>query len=336
MHQSPSRSVLILGARGRFGLCAARAFAAAGWDVIGQLRPGAAAPDCAGVRWLPVAVDDTAAIVEGARGACVVVHALSPVYTQWERDALPLLDAGILISHALDALMVLPGNVYNFGADTPPVLHEQTAQRAHTRKGLIRVEMEHRMQQASTERGMRSVVIRAGDFFGSGKGSWFDLALVKEISDGRMTYPGALDVPTSWAYLPDLASTFVRVASRLLAMPERFQPFEVFHFAGHTLTGHDWAEQLADVARDNGWLPPDGSLVRKSMPWALMRAGAWVVPMWRELLAMRYLWQTPLALDGSKLAALIGPEPHTELPVALRQALQDLGKTRRVPCASPM
>ena len=35
--------VLILGARGRFGLAAARAFADAGWRVLGQMRPGAQA-----------------------------------------------------------------------------------------------------------------------------------------------------------------------------------------------------------------------------------------------------------------------------------------------------
>ena len=33
--QTPSKTVLILGARGRFGLTAARAFAEAGWRVLG-------------------------------------------------------------------------------------------------------------------------------------------------------------------------------------------------------------------------------------------------------------------------------------------------------------
>ena len=36
-----ANTVLILGARGRFGLSAARAFANAGWRVLGQTRPGA-------------------------------------------------------------------------------------------------------------------------------------------------------------------------------------------------------------------------------------------------------------------------------------------------------
>ena len=40
---------------------------------------------------------------------------------------------------------------------------------------------------------------------------------------------------------------------------------------------------------------------------------------------MRYLWTTPHRLANDRLTALIGPEPHTPLPQAARQALEDLG-----------
>ena len=39
---------------------------------------------------------------------------------------------------------------------------------------------------------------------------------------------------------------------------------------------------------------------------------------------MRYLWERPHALDDADLRALIGEVPHTPLPVALRQALDDM------------
>jgi nucleoside-diphosphate-sugar epimerase len=325
MQRKPSNDVLILGARGRFGLAATRAFAAGGWRVVAQIRPGATAPGCAGVTWLPVAVEDTAALAQAARGARVVVYALNPPYTAWETQALPLLDAGLRIAGQLQALLLLPGNVYNFGAAMPSVLTEQTAQLAHTRKGRIRVAMEQRMRQAASIGALRCAVIRAGDFFGCGTGSWFDLALAKDIRRGKMTYPGALDLPTAWAYLPDLASAFVRAADRLAPASQHFAPFELFHFRGHSLTGQDWAVQLADVAREQGWLEPGARLKTASLPWRVIQLGAVLVPMWRELAEMRYLWQTPHALTGEKLAALIGPEPSTPLPVAVRQALQDLG-----------
>lgn len=332
MHSNSSRTVLILGARGRFGLAASQAFAAKGWRVIGQIRPGAAPPDVAGMTWLPLPVEDTASLGAAALGAALVIHALNPVYTRWETEALPLLDAGLRVAAHLGATLMLPGNVYNFGAEMPPVLDEQTPQRAHTRKGKIRVAMEVHLEQVAVAGGVRSVVIRAGDFFGSGSGSWFDRVVAKDITRGKLVYPGALDVPTAWAYLPDLAETFVRVAATLLEAPQRLAPFEVLHFNGHTLTGNEWAEQMADAAWDHGWLPPGGGLRTGSLPWPVLRAGGLLVPMWRELAEMRYLWQTPHALAGDKLAALIGAEPHTELALAVQHSLEALGKLRRLAC----
>jgi len=42
-------------------------------------------------------------------------------------------------------------------------------------------------------------------------------------------------------------------------------------------------------------------------------------------MAMRYLWQTPIALDNRHLIDLIGREPHTPLAAALERSLADLG-----------
>ena len=160
--------------------------------------------------------------------------------------------------------------------------------------------------------------------------------LAKDISRGKMTYPGSHDLPTAWAYLPDLASAFVRVADKSPELPDCLAPFEQFHFRGHSLSGADWAEQLTDIALDQGWLAPDGQLKLGSLPRSLLKYGGLLVPMWRELAEMRYLWQTPHALSGGKLAALIGPESRTELAVAVQQSLEELGKTRRMACAGPV
>ena len=70
-----------------------------------------------------------------------------------------------------------------------------------------------------------------------------------------------------------------------------------------------------------------------SLPWKWMRLGSVVLPMWRELVEMQYLWNTPHALSGTKLAGLIGPEPRTALPAALLRSLQGLGLVRSSPCA---
>ena len=317
-------TILILGARGRFGLACARAFRDAGWRVLGQVRPGASVATEQGIEWLATDLHDIQALAAAAAVAQVVVHAVNPPYTVWEQQAMPALEQAIALATQLKALLMLPGNVYNFGSSMPAVLREDTPQLADTRKGKIRVAMEQRMRRASAD-GLRSVVLRAGDFFGSGKGSWFDLALAKNIQRGKLSYPGAWDVPTAWAYLPDLAAAFEQLASRALAEPQRFQPFDVFHFKGYSLTGSDWMTALEPVARQQGWLRAQMSLQRAAMPWWLFKALRWAVPMFRELAEMQYLWQTPHTLANDKLTAMLGAEPHTPLAQAAQAALADLG-----------
>ena len=58
------------------------------------------------------------------------------------------------------------------------------------------------------------------------------------------------------------------------------------------------------------------------MPWGLIGAIGLVVPTWRELARMSYLWRVPHALDGRRLAALPGaPLVATPLATALRDTL---------------
>ena len=105
-----AKTVVVFGARGRFGLAAARAFAAAGWRVIGQMRPGAQAPQDVGIEWRGIELQDTAALAAATLGAQVVVHALNPsAYTNaaWQAESRPMIRwncAGVERSRARTAI----------------------------------------------------------------------------------------------------------------------------------------------------------------------------------------------------------------------------------------
>ena len=307
-------TVLILGAAGRIGQVMALAFANAGWQVRAQARKALPGALQGHARVQPVMCDaaDVAALTAAAQGASVVVNALNPIYTDWDRLALPLADAALAVARASGALLMLPGNVYNFGCEMPALLKPTTPEIGNTPKARIRIEMERRLAAAAGE-GVVSVVIRAGDFFGgAGRGTWFDMALLTKLAKGRFVYPGPEDVAHAWAYLPDLAQVFVRVAERCAQLRGHHR----LHFAGHTLSGQAMREALERVVGQR--LRPAG------LPWGVIRLAAPFVPMWRELLVMRYLWQRPHALDDAALRALIGSVPHTPLPQALRSALTEL------------
>lgn len=326
---TPAGTVLVLGGRGRFALAAVQAFARDGWRVLAQMRPGVQAPTVAGVQWLAQAVDTPQAIqalvaqVRQVGGATVVVHALNPnQYTRpaWERENGPLLHSGMAVARALGATLMLPGNVYNFGQHMPAVLLEGAPHSPTTAMGRIRTEMEARLEAATRRGELRAVIVRAGNFYGQGQGTWLDRAMLTGIRRGKLVFPGPMEVATPWAYLPDLAQTFVAVARVRHAMPA----FEELHFSGHTLTGHDWANALQPLARGQGWLRENQTLRVGGMPWPLIRALGTVMPTLGALAALRYLWNQPHRLDNRRLRELIGSEPHTSWPLALERTLQGL------------
>jgi nucleoside-diphosphate-sugar epimerase len=312
---------LILGANGRLGLAVAQAFTAAGWRVSAVLRHEPARTMPPSVRVLRTALQDTTALARQAGDARVVVHAANPVYTQWERDLLPAARAAMDLARRLDARLLVPGNVYNFGPGMPERLLADTPQAASDRKGRLRIRLEDELRARCDAGQLRATVIRAGEFYGAGSGSWFDTVIAKSVSKGRLVYPGPMNVAHAWAFVPDLARAFVAVAQR---EPGAAAGFERFHFAGHTMTG---AELLAatEAAAQSLGMPAARGWTHASFPWTMLRWGGAVVPMWRELVEMRHLWQVPHALDGGALAAAVGPMAGTSPALALRAALLELG-----------
>jgi nucleoside-diphosphate-sugar epimerase len=310
-----SSRVLVLGAAGRIGYLAAEAFRDAGWKVASLVRPGAASRAPKGTKVVEVDALDHAAVSEAARGTDVVLHALNPPYTEWSKLALPLAYSAITAAETAGATLIFPGNLYNYGKGLPPVIDETTPMRPSSRKGRLRVVIEDQMEEAA-ERGLRSIIVRAGDFFGGGDGSWLDLVIAKEISRGRLTYPGPIDLVHEWAYLPDLVAAIVRLAE----VRATLGTFESFGFRGHAVSGREFT---AAIARASG-----RGLQVKRMSWWLIHLLAPMVPISRELSEMAYLWSEPHQIDGRKLAAVIGDLPHTPLDVAVARSLEELGATR--------
>ena len=306
-----SARILVLGAAGRLGHKAAETFRDAGWIVTSLMRPGGAARAPAHTTVLEIDALDHAAVGKAARGVDVVLHALNPPYTDWARLALPLAYSAVAAAETAGATLLFPGNLYNYGSPLPPVIDENTPMRPSSRKGQLRVAIEDRLMEAA-ERGVRTIILRAGDFYGGGPGSWFDLVLVKEIGRRRITYPGPLEVMHEWAYLPDFASALLRLASVREALPR----FASFGFSGHAVTGRELTAAIARAMQ--------ASLENKRMTWWLIHALRPIVPLCRELSEIAYFWNEPHRIDGSKLKAVIGDIPGAPLDVAVARALEDL------------
>ncbi len=144
------RLALVLGASGGIGGEVARQLRDAGWQVRALKRGlDAEIAERDGIAWVRGDALDRDAVVRAARGCSVIVHAVNPPgYRNWVTQVLPMVDNTIAAARAAQATVVLPGTVYNFGADAFPVLREDAPQHPATRKGAIRVELERRLQDA--------------------------------------------------------------------------------------------------------------------------------------------------------------------------------------------
>jgi nucleoside-diphosphate-sugar epimerase len=315
-----NQTALVLGATGGVGGEVARVLLGRGWQVRALHRSPdrlSARHKAPGLRWQRGDAMAAADVAAAASGASVIVHAVNPPgYRDWDKLVLPMLDNTIAAAHAAGARIVLPGTVYNFGPDALPDPREDSPQNPLTAKGRIRVEMEQRLRGAASA-GTRALIVRAGDFFGpSAANNWFSQGLVKP---GRpvstITYPGARGVGHQWAYLPDVAETIVQ----LLERGERLEAFEVFHMEGHW--DADGTRMIDAIRRSAG----NPAIKVRRMPWGPMRLMSPFVPLFREIVEMRYLWEVPVRMGSAHLRAVLGAEPHTPLQVAVRDTLIGLG-----------
>jgi len=312
--------LLVIGATGGIGSEVAKAARAAGWTVRAMHRhPKKAAKSMADldVEWVKGDAMRAKDVAKAARDCDVIFHGANPPgYKKWKQLAIPMLRNTIAAAEAVNARIAFPGNVYVYGDDAFPVLSEDAPQHPPTEKGNIRVEMEYMLRRTPQP----ALVVRAGDFFGpNAPGSWVDGGMIKPGKPvSSVTFPGDPKTLHAFAYLPDLAETFIR----LLNKPDIADAdFEIFHFAGHT-TGGETGVSFPDALRHAAGVPD--APIRK-LPWAAIRMFGLFNETFRELVKMRYLWDTPHRLDNARLIATIGEEPHTPLEDALRVTLAGHG-----------
>ena len=137
----------------------------------------------------------------------------------------------------------------------------------------------------------------------------------------RIQQPGTDGVGHQWAYLPDVATAMAALIERCDTLPA----FARFHFAGHwDADGGQMAQAISRVVQRRTGKQP--RITR--FPWWAVRLAQPVVPLFRELAEMRYLWREPLRMGEARLAAELahdGGVPHTPLDVAIERTLEALG-----------
>lgn len=296
------RKVVVLGINGHIGNAVARAFAANGWQVTGFGRSNR--HPIPGVRFVKGDAEDVPAMRAAIGDAEVVFNGLNLPYHQWDKGRKEAQTARVIEAMgASGKTLLFPGNIYNYAPTLRHVTPDQP-QVPPTPRGTIRQRVEAMYRDAALRGDFQAIILRAGDFFGPGStGDWIDLIMLREVGKGKVATMGERGVGHSWAYLPDLASAFEKLAWHRGELGQ----FETFHFAGHFVTPEEMGAAITAAAPHPLKVAP--------FPRFTIGLMGLVSPMMREIAKMGYLWEHPMQLEDTRLDAILGPgfgTPFTE------------------------
>ncbi len=265
------QTVLILGASGKIGSRAADAFWDAGWNVRRYDRK-------------------TGDMVRAAQGVDVIVNGLHPpAYHDWERTIPAITSQVIAAAKASGATVIIPGNIYNYG-NQPGVLDETTPHTPNTKKGRVRVEMEHAYRAS----GVQTFVLRAGNFIDpDGNGDIMSMLIMRQIAKGKITAAADPNTMQTYAYVPDWA----RAAVELTQKRKQLAQFEDIPLPGHAFTTADLHRYVASQT--------NRPVRINRFPWWVMTL---LAPFWelaREMREMRYLYEMPHQIGSAKFNRLL-------------------------------
>ena len=281
-----TQTVLILGANGKIGAHAQKAFSEAGWRVLRYQR----GTDMA----------------KAAMGADVIVNGLNPPnYHNWSKIIPEITDQVIAAAKASGATVVIPGNVYNFGCQGGEWT-EATPQQPCSRKGKIRKDMEERYRNA----GIKTVILRAGNFIDPDReDDVMTMIHMKSLAKGKVGIAAKPDVIQSYCYIPDWARAVVALCEKR----EQLADFEDIPFPGYSVSATELRAIFENLLSQK--------LEYARFPWWIISLLSPVWELAREMKEMRYLWETSHWLGRVKFDELIPDFEETPIRDALAASL---------------
>lgn len=304
-------TITILGINGAVGRATARAFLKRGWHVIGFGRSNR--HPIAGVEFFAGDAENVADMSAAIGNADVVFNGLNLPYHKWGNGAaVALMERVIKACGTTGKTLLFPGNIYNYAA-TDRIITPALPQNPQTVRGQIRVAMEHQLKEASERGDIKVIIIRAGNFYGTELGGdMLDLLILREFAKGKICLNPARSVKNAWAYLPDLGEAFAIVTEQR----DDFEAFTNFHFKGDLKTADETFAAISAATPKK--------LMRTSYPWLMFSALGLVMPIMRGLVEMRYIWDSELGLEDTRLDAILGDDFGTPYADAVASVIHRL------------
>jgi nucleoside-diphosphate-sugar epimerase len=244
-----------------------------------------------------------------ARGVDTIIYTVGVPYNSFQLHP-AMIGTAIEAATAMQvARLVLVSNVYSYGVPRTSHVSETHPREPQTRKGMFRKEQEDAVLDAHRKGRLQGMVVRLPDFYGPHA----DLSLANPVFHAAIegktaNWLGPVNAPHEFVFVPDAGSAIADLAER----PECYG--EAWNVAGPgEINAMDF---ITRVYRAAGRSPKYRSVGR-----GMLKIMGWFNPVYRELLEMMYLTETPVLLDDSKLLAKIGAVHKTSYDDGIRQTL---------------
>jgi nucleoside-diphosphate-sugar epimerase len=254
------------------------------------------------------------ALMEAADGCGAIIHAVNYPYDKWDPHMVTASANVVAAAKKMSAQILFPGNVYGLGEQTDRPLAESAPNAPTTRKGELRLRLEHALGTSVNDGVPRVIIVRSGDYFGPTVRNGLVDPIFGNAAQGRSIVAiGSPNIPHQWAYVPDLA----RVGIDLLEIAGKLNPFEIVNFTGYVpRTQRDFLRYVAEQAGH-----PDLRIDFNPFWWRWRGVVGLFIPALRELGELDYLFENSLILDDPRRRDLLPTFQPTPIDMAVRMTL---------------
>jgi nucleoside-diphosphate-sugar epimerase len=239
---------------------------------------------------------DAGAVTAAARGAAALYNAVNPEYHRWATDWPPVAAALLTAAERTGAVLVTMSNLYAYGRPSGPMTPDSPLAATDT-KGRVRARMWLDALAAHEAGRARVTEARAADFVGPqvpGDNSHLGRQVAAVRKGRRAWVIGDPDAPRTWAYLPDVAVTLATLGTDERSLGR------AWHVPSAPPRSQRQALGDLAAAMNVPAVPVSG------IPWPGVRAVGVVVPMMREIAAMRHQFDQEFVIDASATTATFG------------------------------
>ena len=307
--------ILVLGATGSFGGAVTAELLARGIPTRVLVRDRQKLEgrygSMSGLEVLEGDVQNIEHLRRAAKGCKTIVHGVNYLYHQWFPQMETATRNILEVAETENALLVFPGNVYALGHAGNKPFDESASNKPVSRKGELRQWMEEELK-AYAGSGGRVLIMRAGDYFGpTARNGYIDPLFGAAASGKMMTALGNLDLPHQWAYMPDLG----RATVDIMLDPQKLSAWEVVNFVGTVVPSQRaFMSDIARIAQS-----PDRVL---RLPWWLLKGVSLFSPLIREVMEMKYLWESTVLIDGPRFRDLLPDFQPTPTDQAIAETIE--------------